>query len=474
MTTLPKIIQGGMGAGVSSWRLAHAVSSLGQLGVVSGIALDVILTRRLQDGDPDGSTREALDAFPIRRVAERILEKYFVSGGRKSDEPYAPTPMHTEKSSPELDELCIAGNFVEVFLARIGHSGPVGVNYLEKIQLPHLPSIYGAMLAGAAVVIMGAGIATKIPGVLDCLSRGTRARYELSVTGAIEGNVTELSFDPALYAPDAPATLDRPQFLSIISSNVLATTMVRRSNGRVDGFIIESPTAGGHNAPPRGKLQLDDAGQPVYGDKDSVDLDRIRDLGLPFWLAGGFASHDRLEEALRCGASGIQVGTAFALCEESGLEERYRTTLIAQSLEGKASVFTDPQASPTGFPFKVAQLDNTLSDAATYAARTRVCDLGFLREAYRRDDGRIGFRCPAEPESAWVRKGGDPAATEGRRCLCNALLANIGHPQVRRDGTVEQALVTAGDGLNDVARFVRPGRTTYSARDVIDELLGRA
>ena len=32
---LPAIIQGGMGVGVSNWTLARAVSSLGQLGVVS-------------------------------------------------------------------------------------------------------------------------------------------------------------------------------------------------------------------------------------------------------------------------------------------------------------------------------------------------------------------------------------------------------------------------------------------------------
>ena len=44
------IIQGGMGAAVSSWRLAKAVSRRGQLGVVSGVALDLILARRLQDG----------------------------------------------------------------------------------------------------------------------------------------------------------------------------------------------------------------------------------------------------------------------------------------------------------------------------------------------------------------------------------------------------------------------------------------
>ena len=39
MNNSPLIIQGGMGAGVSNWRLARAVSEQGQLGVVSGIAL---------------------------------------------------------------------------------------------------------------------------------------------------------------------------------------------------------------------------------------------------------------------------------------------------------------------------------------------------------------------------------------------------------------------------------------------------
>ena len=63
----PLIIQGGMGAGVSNWRLAQAVSRLGQLGVVSGTALDQILARRLQDGDPGGHMRRGLDAFPFSR-----------------------------------------------------------------------------------------------------------------------------------------------------------------------------------------------------------------------------------------------------------------------------------------------------------------------------------------------------------------------------------------------------------------------
>ena len=60
----PIIIQGGMGVAVSAWHLAREVAQRGQLGVVSGTALDGVLARRLQDGDPGGHMRRALAAFP--------------------------------------------------------------------------------------------------------------------------------------------------------------------------------------------------------------------------------------------------------------------------------------------------------------------------------------------------------------------------------------------------------------------------
>ncbi|MGZ5452281.1 MAG: nitronate monooxygenase [Thermoanaerobaculia bacterium] len=471
---LPKIIQGGMGAGVSSWRLARVVSSLGQLGVVSGIALDVILARRLQHGDADGSVRRAIEHFPFREIAERVVAKYFVPGGKPKSQRYAMTPMHTLRGAPEVDELCMLGNFVEVFLAREGHDQPVGINYLEKIQLPLLPSIYGALLAGVAYVLIGAGIPIRIPGVLDRLSANQAATYELTVAGASAEDVPRLEFDPTRYfAGTTPPTIERPRFLAIISSNALATTMLKRSNGRVDGLIVETPTAGGHNAPPRGKPQLDVEGQPLYGDKDHVDLEKLRELGVPFWLAGGYATPEQLRNALTVGASGVQVGTAFAFCEESGLAPEYRNAVLTKAHDGVISVFTDPLASPTGFPFKVAQLDGSLSETALYESRKRICDLGYLRQAYRKADGLVGFRCPGEPADAYIAKGGVEADTIGRKCLCNALIANIGHPQ-QRDRGPELPLLTAGDDLHEISRFFRNGDASYSARDVVAHIVDGA
>ncbi len=467
----PRIIQGGMGVGVSNWRLANAVSKLGQLGVVSGTALDSLFVRRIADGDPGGHMRRGLDAFPFPEMAKRIWDEYFVPGGKAASAPYPVPPMHQRRDVRMVVELCIVSNFVEVFLAKEGHKNPVGINFLEKVQMPHLSSIYGAMLAGVGYVLMGAGIPLHIPGVLDAFAAHRPAEYKLSVTGAVQGQDTAMLFDPSDYVEGPLPLLHRPRFLAIVSSNTLATTMLRRASGRVDGLVIESPTAGGHNAPPRGKLQLNEAGEPVYGERDQVNIAELRALDVPFWLAGGYGNAESVRYALEQGAAGVQVGTAFAFSEESGMRPDLKQSLLAQAVTGSGVVFTDPLASPTGFPFKVAQVQGSYSDAEVAEARTRVCDIGLLRESYVTPEGKIGYRCSAEPVANYVAKGGKVEETVGRKCLCNALFANIGHQQVRKNGSVEPPLVTVGDDLNTVAQFLAPGRTSYSAAYVVRSLL---
>lgn len=462
-----------MGAGVSNWLLARSVSRLGQLGVVSGTGLDQILGRRLQDGDPGGHVRRALSAFPFPGMAKRILEAYFVSGGKPADVPYKSIPMHVVEGSRCPQEMCIAANFVEVFLAREGHANPVGINYLEKIQLPHLPSLYGAMLAGVAVVIMGAGIPFEIPGVLDALARHAPASYPVHINGAASDDGCRMVFNPADFSDGAGCVepLRRPDFLPIVASDTLAAMLCRRANGVVAGFVVEGPLAGGHNAPPRGALKLTADGQPIYGVRDTVDLAVMRRLGLPFWLAGAYGSPARLREAMAAGAAGVQVGTPFALCVESGLTPDIRRALVLKALQGGARVFTDPVASPAGFPFKVAELEGTLSERCVYDKRHRLCDLGFLRKPYRRADGTIGYRCPAEPEAAFLAKGGAAGEGEGRKCLCNALVANIGMPQVLAHGSHELPLITLGDDLAEIGRFCSLEHPDYTAEDVVRVLL---
>jgi nitronate monooxygenase len=467
----PKIIQGGMGVAVSGWKLARAVSRLGQLGVVSGTGLAIVLARNLQLGDLDGQVRHALSCFPIPAIASRVLAQYYIPGGKAAHVPFKTAPMPTLKPGAALLELTVLANFVEVFLAKHGHDGLVGINFLEKIQLPTLPSIYGAMLAGTDYILMGAGIPRAIPGVLDRFARGEAAELRIDVLGALPGEEFVSQFDPRSFCQGPVPEVRRPQFLGIVASATLALTLARKSSGRVDGFIVEGDSAGGHNAPPRGPLTLNAIGEPIYGERDVVDLDKIRALGLPFWLAGSYGRPGGLNAAQRLGATGIQVGTAFAFCAESGLRPELKTQVLQMSRAGKARVFTDPVASPTGFPFKVVQVPGTLSEAGPYAARTRVCDLGYLRHLYRKSDGTAGYRCPAEPVAEFVEKGGLPADAQGRKCLCNGLLANLGLGQRRTEQEGELDLLTAGDSVAQVAQFLPPGGGSYTAADVLHRLL---
>ena len=216
---------------------------------------------------------------------------------------------------------------------------------------------------------------------------------------------------------------------------------------------------------------FNDRGEPVYGERDRVDLEKMKEHGLPFWLAGSAGSPEKLAEALAAGAAGIQVGTLFAYAEESGIDAALKERVIRQAQEDEIDVLTDKRASPTGFPFKVVQIGETVSAPDVYAQRDRVCDLGYLRTAFKDARGRINYRCAAEPVDTYVKKGGALEDTEGRKCLCNALFATVGHAQVREAGVSERPLVTSGDELKNIRHFIGSDRAAYTAGEVIDYLL---
>lgn len=464
-SAVPVLIQGGMGMGVSSWSLARAVSRAGQLGVVSGVGLDAMLARRLQDGDRDGSMRRALKHFPFQAIAERVRKKFFQPNGRAAGESYKPLPKLSLNPKREAQELSVLGNFVEVWLARAGHRGLIGINFMEKLQLATPFAALGAILAGVDYVLMGAGVPRQIPQMLDAITAGKRGRISVDVHGATEEYTVEV--DPVeLLGAELPP-LRRPNLLAIISSNMLAMYLTRDESIRPDGFVIEGPRAGGHNAPPRGKMQLDDENQPIYGPKDDADLEKIAALGLPFWLAGAYGRPERLTSALAAGAAGIQVGTLFALSRESGITDELRGKLLAQLEGGTLTVKTDASASPTGFPFKVAAIEDTLSEGEVYGKRERLCDLSYLRQPFLQSNGVVGYRCASEPMHMFVRKGGAVEDTVGRVCLCNALTSTVGVGQTRKNGYVEPPLVTLGADVDAVQAMYDAHPEGWSAADVI-------
>ena len=466
---LPLIIQGGMGFAVSGWQLASAVSRQGQFGVVSGTGLAISFACRLQKGDLDHVLRDAIAAFPAPAIADRVLHRWYAKSATSPTQLSALVPMPSWPMDPALIELTVLANFVEIHIAKArGGSGPIGLNLLTKIEIMTLPSLYGAMLAGVDAIFMGAGIPRLIPGVLDSLARGQVATLPLTV----EGSAPEMMhLNPTELFAGTPPTLDRPAFFPIVSSDTLANILIRKSNGPIDGFVVEDHTAGGHNAPPRRGQGLNDRGEPIWGELDRPSLAAFRKLGLPFYVAGGQADSIALRAVRAQGAAGIQIGTPFAFCDESGVRQELKTAVIRAAMLGDIDVVTDANASPTGFPFKVVQLDGTLSEPEVYLARPRTCELGYLRSAYRRQDGSLGWRCPAERENAYFAKGGKAEDNAGRKCVCAGLGAVVG-----MGSPGEPPIITAGLSIRQLSRYVRTGQESYSAQDVIQSILahGRA
>lgn len=508
-----KVIQGGMGVYVSNWRLAREVAlqrSGVSAGTVSGTGLDWVYVRLLQLGDAGGHVLRAFQAFDRQfnvTIGKKFYDKYFVEGGKEPAVRFKNPPqqiVHAMDGSnkipmpssvdervklsvdPEIIELLILAGFAEVWLAKEGHSGCIFINFLKKIELPLLITLYGAMLAGVNGVIVGAGNPDGLSALRTKLAHHEPVSIEIAVLYREPGEGFEIVFNPHHVAGGklTQQPLKTPAFLAIASLQNLVSSLAQSSSEPPDGFIIEHHTAGGHNASPQGPLILDVDKQPQYSHLDEPDLEEIREIGIPFWLAGGYGSRSRLAEAISSGATGIQTGSIFAMAEESGMDPSIRAAFLRKlkSEPDDSKLVRTTMMSPTGFPFKVVQLEGTLSEDSIYQQRTRICDIGLLQMRGLSKPDEHGMRtlfqrCPAAPVEVFSSKRGLPHNTTDRRCLCNGLLAAVGLGQSLPNAKTlneEPAILTLGNHIEGIRRLSRNGQVRYWVRDVLSDLLGHA
>ena len=206
----PWLIQGGMGIAISGWPLARAVARAGQLGVVSGTAIDAVFVRRLQNEGVSDALRAVLDRFPLQSIVERVLHQ-FAQTRRAVSDAYQNLVMLTHRSGEHALDLLVLASYAEVALAKDGHDGKVGMNLLTKVQVPTAPTLMGAILADADYIVMGAGVPTHIPGTLANLAAGEPVEMPLDVVGPEASTPsTSWSSPPTPKSPSPrPATTAR-------------------------------------------------------------------------------------------------------------------------------------------------------------------------------------------------------------------------------------------------------------------------
>lgn len=468
-----RIIQGGMGVYISTPFLARSVSISGGLGTVSLVAPERILARILQAGDVGGHYRRALAHFPFPEFSGMVLREFFIEEGNPQGLSKRAVPAYTVNPSKLLIALTVCASFAFVWLSKEGHDNPISANFLEKIQMPHVYSVTGAMLAGVDYITGGAGVFLQMPILMRQVANGDEVTYDVDVIG-INVKSYKMRFDPAKFFGAKLPQMKIPGFIPIIASNLLASIFVKKlPAGSVQGFVVEEPTAGGHNAPPRtrvpdGNSENGEARTKlVYGKKDEVNYREICDLGIPFWIGGSYASPEKFKWALSVGATGIQAGSIFALTEESGMKPGIRSRIRQLGYEQRLGVRTDMRVSPTGFPFKVAILEGTMSEPRIYESRHRICNQGALVSLYEKPNGSMGYRCASEPIENFLRKGGKLEDTVGRGCICNGLIstAGLGNPE-------EAPIVTLGDDDRFLTHLMKDEYDSYSVKQALAYLQG--
>lgn len=357
--------------------------------------------------------------FPDGAVVGRVLDRFHLPEGRRPGAPYRRAGMHTHAVRPLLRDLTVLAAYVEVTLARRGHTGPIGVNLLTKVRAPTLPTLYGAMLAGVDCGLMGAGIPREIPGALDAFAGGREAVMRLQDGHPAGEPEPTLRFDPA-QVPYGAAELPRPAFLAIVSAASLAAMLVQRSNGRVDGVRGRGP------------------------------IDRRAQRAAPRSARPGCERPARVRAA-RPRRRGTDEGIGAAVLAR----RPHRLRGGPRRGPGRRR-----QRNPGGHPLR-------LFPRVRYGTRASPAGDRGGAPGCRRG----AHRCP---QLVHLAEGGTLADTVERRCLCNGLLATAGFARVQKDGTVEPPVVTSGDDLVRLPGLLPHGRGDYGAADVIRYLEGKA
>jgi nitronate monooxygenase len=198
------------------------------------------------------------------------------------------------RNAEYIDECNLIALDREIKAARkIAPEGFIAVNTMKAVS-SHKELVQQACKSGADAIVMGAGLPLDLP------------------------EMTE-GYDIALI----------PILADVRGVKVLLKRWMRKGV-KPDAIILEHPKyAGGHLGATKpeeiGHERYDFA--PLLADVnqlfDDLEIERI-----PLITAGGINSYEEVEELFKLGASGVQLGTVFAVTEEGDAADTFKHTLI--------------------------------------------------------------------------------------------------------------------------------------------------
>lgn len=302
------IVQGGMGIGVSMAGLASSVANQGALGVIAAVGIGM--------SEPD--FRIDFLAANLRALRREI---------------------HTAKARTE---------------------GVVGVNIMVALK-GYEEYVQAAVEEGVDIIFSGAGLPTRLPGLLP------------------EGSATKLV--PIVSSGRAAALLCRSWYA--------------KHNRFPDAFVVEGPLAGGHLG-----FKPDQITDPDYRLEHLVPqtveavapFEKALGRPIPVIAAGGIYTHADVRRFIDLGAAGVQMGTRFVTTHECDVSDAFKKVYIDSRQEDIVVIH-----SPVGMPGRAIR--NAYLDAVYETNRP-------LPKV------RCGYRCLTSCKAA-----------KSRYCIADALVA---------------------------------------------------
>lgn len=194
--------------------------------------------------------------------------------------------------------------------------------------------------------MIAVNIMTSIINYDKYVKAAVEAKFDAIICGAgLPLNLPELAGDDILIAP-------------IVSSRraleVIAKKWKVKYNRYPDFIVIEGSEAGGHLgfSPDDLKNGTCQNLEEILADCKSYLQEIEKDI--PIFVAGGIYSHEDFVKYRNLGATGVQMGTRFVVCEESDVDESFKQMYINAKEEDVVFV-----KSPAGFLARAIRNDFT-------------------------------------------------------------------------------------------------------------------
>lgn len=148
----------------------------------------------------------------------------------------------------------------------------------------------------------------------------------------LEQGVPVLSFTFGMLPADILRKLKRAGVILMGTATTVQEALVLEESG-VDLLVAQGSEAGGHRGTFLGSYK-----DGLVGTLALVPQ-MVNQVEVPVLAAGGIMDERGIAASLMLGATGVQMGTAFLTCKESGAHQTYKEALL-QGKKGEATVLT--------------------------------------------------------------------------------------------------------------------------------------